>query len=83
MRAGVFMFDAEGDVHIAEQPTKSAFMMPEDFQRAMWNIYELTDNDGDLEIAHSLADKLMCKLLRELGYEGGAELFEAMPKWYA
>ena len=37
----------------------------------------------DEEIAHSIADGIMCDLLRELGYGKGVDIFEDMPKWYA
>ena len=35
------------------------------------------------EMAHILADELMCDLLRELGYGDGVDIFEKMYKWYA
>jgi hypothetical protein len=36
----------------------------------------------DTEMAHIMADELMCKLLRELGYGDGVDIFENMNKWY-
>ena len=39
--------------------------------------------DHNTEMAHILADELMCKLLRELGYGEGVDLFEKMDKWYS
>jgi len=41
------------------------------------------DRDNFPETAHILADELMCKLLRELGYSEGVDIFEKMEKWYA
>ena len=41
------------------------------------------DRNNDTEMAHILADELMCKLLRELGYGEGVDIFEQMDKWYS
>ena len=41
------------------------------------------DRNNDTEMAHILADELMCKLLRELGYSEGVDIFEQMNKWYS
>lgn len=41
------------------------------------------DRNNDTEMAHILADELMCKLLRELGYGEGVDIFEKMDKWYS
>lgn len=35
------------------------------------------------ECAHILADRLMCKVLRELGYDWGVDIFVQMDKWYS
>ena len=56
-------------------------MTPEQFRDAMKEIDE--KYGADTEGAHGQADDLMCKLLRELGYEEGVEVFEKMHKWYA
>ena len=37
----------------------------------------------DIEAKHHKADKLLCKLLRLLGYDKGVEIFENMTKWYS
>lgn len=37
----------------------------------------------DPERGHRLADQLICKTLRTLGYDYGIDLFVAMDKWYA
>ena len=41
------------------------------------------DRNNDTEMAHILADELMCKLLRELGYGEGVDIFKQMDKWYS
>lgn len=41
------------------------------------------NRNNDTEMAHILADELMCKLLRELGYDEGVDIFEQMDKWYS
>ena len=41
------------------------------------------DRNNCTEMAHILADELMCKLLRELGYSEGVDIFEKMDKWYS
>jgi hypothetical protein len=37
----------------------------------------------DEEVAHIAADRHMIKILRAEGYGHMADIFEAMPKWYA
>ena len=37
----------------------------------------------DPEGRHDEMDKLMCKLLRELGYGDGVDVFERQEKWYS
>jgi len=39
--------------------------------------------DTDTEIVHSIADKVLCDLLLELGYELVVEEWKKVPKWYA
>lgn len=41
------------------------------------------NNKNNQEMAHILADELMCKLLRELGYGEGVDIFEKMDIWYS
>ena len=43
----------------------------------------VSSSDGDIELFHILADDLMCKLLIELGYGKGVEIFLDAPKWYS
>lgn len=38
---------------------------------------------GDTEAAHSLADEVLCKLLRALGYADVIREYEKVDKWYA
>lgn len=54
-------------------------MTPEEFKKEMQKIAdEYGTEDGHIE-----ADDLMIKLLKELGYEEGAEIFDRMYKWYS
>jgi hypothetical protein len=57
-------------------------MTPEEFEKEMDRI---TDSN-DKESAHKEADSLIVKLLRELGYENGADLYAEATEhfwWYA
>lgn len=38
---------------------------------------------GDPEGAHVMADDVLCKLLRSLGYDDVVEEFHKVGKWYA
>lgn len=58
---------------------ENRLLLPNEFARLMKAISE----DGDTEIAHSLADKLLCEALQSLGYGEGVEIFRKMHKWYA
>lgn len=37
----------------------------------------------DQEMAHYNADKVLCAMLRDLGYDEIVDIYEAIPKWYA
>jgi ABC-type uncharacterized transport system fused permease/ATPase subunit len=37
----------------------------------------------DTEEAHALADEILVKLLRQLGYKELCDLYERVDKWYA
>jgi hypothetical protein len=37
----------------------------------------------DEESSHGQADRLMCEVLRSLGYGEGVDVFENADKWYA
>jgi hypothetical protein len=54
-------------------------MTPDEFKEAMAKIAA----SDDAQLAHVEADGLMCKLLTELGFGAGVDVFEEMPKWYA
>ena len=54
-------------------------MSPEEFAQRMREIAE----NSDTEAAHGEADKLMCDVLRSLGYSEGIDIFDSMEKWYA
>ncbi len=41
------------------------------------------NRNNNTEKTHILADELICKLLRELGYGEGVDIFEQMYKWYS
>lgn len=63
---------------------------PKIFARKMGEIADMLDKGEDAcgriidqEDAHRMADKLMCDVLRHLGFGAGVEIFENMPKWYA
>ena len=53
-------------------------MKPESFKERMEAIRD--SKNYDTEIKHILADKLMCDLLRSLGYGAGIEVYES-PDW--
>ena len=38
---------------------------------------------NDKEDRHRVMDRLMCDLLRKLGYGDGIDVFEKTSKWYA
>lgn len=54
---------------------------PEEAFAEMQNIYPASGYDT--EGAHSQADELMRRLLRELGYGEAVKVFEDSDKWYA
>jgi hypothetical protein len=56
-------------------------MTPEDFEAKMKEFAASSEHDA--EAGHVCADELMCRVLRELGYSSGVEIFENMFRWYA
>ena len=54
---------------------------PAEFERDMQNLS--AESERDCEAPHVAADKLMCDVLRQFGYEKGVEIFENMGKWYS
>lgn len=43
--------------------------------------YEIEEEDT--EVAHALADEVLCDLLESLGYAGLVEEYNSIHKWYA
>jgi hypothetical protein len=43
----------------------------------------LEGNSHDTEIAHSIADDVLCTLLIELGYKEVVDAYNEIDKWYA
>lgn len=41
------------------------------------------EGTGDPEVAHGIADDVLCAFLRTLGYDDIVEAWEQVPKWYA
>ncbi len=54
-------------------------LTPDEFTRQMAEIIR----SNDIEEGHMEADKLMCQVLRELGYGEGVKLFMKQSWWYA
>ncbi len=63
------------------KPPKETFITPEQAASEMERIRN--DKNGDTELLHAEMDDLMVKLLRQLGYEAAAEIFDNTYKWYA
>lgn len=51
-------------------------------EQAIGALKEAQDN-GDTEGAHSIADGVLCDLLRALGYGDVIDEWEKVDKWYA
>ena len=56
-------------------------MTPEEFKNTMDEL--TTSNHLDKEDRHREMDRLMCEVLRSLGYDDGIDIFESTDKWYA
>lgn len=56
-------------------------MDPQEFCNEMRRIKN--EYRSDWEKRHFLMDELMCKVLKELGYEEGVILYEITAKWYS
>lgn len=54
-------------------------MTPTEFEEEMRKIWERWGT----EEAHRQADELLCRVLAELGYDKGVEIFRKAAKWYA
>lgn len=44
---------------------------------------KIAQGNGDIESAHSSADEVLCRLLKELGYDDVVAEYEKVEKWYA
>ena len=53
--------------------------LPETFYENMFALF----NAYDPETAHIEADKMMCELLRSLGYGKAVDYFEEQERWYS
>ena len=53
-----------------------------EFERRMREINEDRIRDRNEEKSHQEADRLMCEVLKSLGYDAGVRVFEGMPRWY-
>lgn len=62
-------------------PTMPPEMMPAAVAAEMRRISQ--EYAGDPEEAHSEADALLCRVLRQWGYGEAADVFEKLHKWYA
>ena len=59
-------------------------MTPEEFKERMRDAADAKNGAHyDIEDSHRAMDRVMCELLRELGYGEGVDIFEDEPKWYA
>lgn len=59
-------------------------MTKEEFYLKMLALKQLKEaGEISTEDVHIDADGLMCKLLTELGYGDGVEVFYNLPKWYS
>ena len=56
-------------------------MTPEEFANEMRGVCECWSKNT--EFKHAAMDRIMCDLLRQLGYEEGVDIFEDTRKWYA
>jgi len=54
---------------------------PEKFKEEMLKIKASSEKDP--EAAHGDADDLMCKVLRQLGYASGIDVFDNRTAWYS
>jgi hypothetical protein len=52
-------------------------------EEAIAKLKDYQDERGDIEIQHSLADDVLCDLLRHLGYGDVVDEYDKVPKWFA
>lgn len=58
-------------------------MTPKEFENSMLFLEQEYGKGKDAEEFHLEADVLMMKVLIQLGYENGIEIFDRNPKWYS
>jgi hypothetical protein len=57
---------------------------PDEFKKRMARIAKPDGNGSyDYERTHKIADRLMCKTLRDAGFGEGVKIFEEMFKYYS
>lgn len=76
------MTDAACGQSREKQKMKEATLTKGDIYDSIISKLEELDS-GDTEASHQEADKLLCALLRKLGYAHVVEAWEKVPKWYA
>jgi hypothetical protein len=54
-----------------------------EFKQRCIDALKTLQESGDTEMAHSIADTVLCELLVELGYEDVVEEYNKISKWYA
>ena len=74
----------DGCPKLKESVKKHPPLTPEEFTREMAKLHKdyIVDMD-DEELCHINMDNLIRDMLIDLGYEGGASIFENTHKWYA
>ena len=50
---------------------------------ALQRLYALGEDQGDPEVTHQLGDKVLCDLLKALGFEDVVAAWDELEKWYA
>jgi len=58
-------------------------LKPDRISLAVAALSELQNENGDIEVQHSMADAILCGLLKALGYDDVVEAWAKVPKWYA
>lgn len=59
----------------------SKIVSKDEFARLMNAIKDTAEMDGDFEVSHIIADKLLVETLEGLGYD--LKDYKSMKKWYA
>lgn len=74
--------DADHFIEVPEPISMNFAMSPEEFKTRMNNLAESHQKRLGLEGTHIFMDELMCKVLRELGYGEGIDIFMNTEKQY-